>query len=675
MFPALIPGDHGRGLWCIACLALVGVAVPACAQAQASARDSVRDTTPRVPLPTIRVTAAPVAVDLRRIAQPTDVLAGPALRRQNGASLGETLEQLPGVRSLSMTTGIGKPVIRGLTNNRVVTLSNGHRTETQQWGHDHSPVVESADAERIDVVKGPASVLYGSDALGGVVNVVRKPLPVGRDGPPLRGRVSLAYHSANLSPSATVVGEGARGEVGVRASLTSRLAQSLRTPSGVLPNSGNRTTYGEIGVGWRRDAHDVSLTVSQRAERLEIADDTITAPGYSGYQRIATERATFEAHTPLGATAGALHAQVGWEQNRRSEFASADASTIALGLASTSNTGFVHWNHPSRFGITGTVGVAAQYTAFHTFGTKTLIPDSRTHGVGVYLWERREIADWSLSAGLRHDWRGLSTPGNEDLALAATSRSFGATTGTFGVVWRATAPVSLAANVARGFRAPSASDLFANGFHEGTRAFEIGDPSLRVEQSLNTDLALRFRTTRASGSVALFHNRIRDYIYLAPIGARGQSLDSLAVRQGDARLVGAEASASLALRPRVSLQVTSDVVRGTNTEDTSALPFVPPVRVAAHLRYDAPPPGWYAQAGSEWNGRQSRTFRNEFAPAAWSTTSVSFGRGVVTPRGVLLVDLSVRNVFDARYRDFMSRYKEFADAAGRAVVLRASVAL
>jgi iron complex outermembrane receptor protein len=141
------------------------------------ADSTTRDTTARA-LPTLQVTATAVATDARRIAQPTALLSGAELRRANSASLGETLQQIPGIRSLSMTTGIGKPVIRGLTNNRVVTLANGQRTETQQWGHDHSPNVESADAERLEVVKGPASVLYGSDALGGVVNVVRRPLPV-----------------------------------------------------------------------------------------------------------------------------------------------------------------------------------------------------------------------------------------------------------------------------------------------------------------------------------------------------------------------------------------------------------------------------------------------------------------------------------------------------------------
>src|SRR5919107_454973 len=122
------------------------------------------------------------------------VALAPAMADAQGAALGETLEQVPGVRSLGMTTGIGKPVIRGMTHYRVVTLDNGQRSETQAWGHDHSPNVETATAERVEVIKGPASVLYGSDALGGVVNVVAPPVPDALDGAAfVRGRVGTTY--------------------------------------------------------------------------------------------------------------------------------------------------------------------------------------------------------------------------------------------------------------------------------------------------------------------------------------------------------------------------------------------------------------------------------------------------------------------------------------------------
>jgi iron complex outermembrane receptor protein len=656
-------------------MAWIVLTAPLSAQGRPIRADSTRatDTTARA-LPTMQVTASVVATDARRVAQPTARLDGAALRRNQSASLGETLEQIPGVRSLSMTTGIGKPVIRGLTNNRVVTLANGQRTETQQWGHDHSPNVESADAERLEIVKGPASVLYGSDALGGVVNVVRRPLPRA-DGPEglLRGRLAFAYNSANRSPSATLVAEGARGPFGWRLAGTGRRADDLRTPSGPLPNSGNVTGYLEGAAGWQGERQDMTMTVSTRDETIRIADDPITAPGYSGRQRIRTHRATVDANVYPGGQR--LQLQGGWEENVRAEFDDAGATEVTLGLRSRTATGFAHWHHRPWYGITGVIGTAVQRTEFRTFGNETLIPDNTTTAVGLYVLEQRTIGSWSLSSGARVDARSLSTPGNGVLRLAPTTRRFDAVTGTAGAVYQATAPLSIAVNVARGFRAPSASDLFAHGFHEGTRAFEIGRPDIGVETSLNTDLGLRVRSTRVSGELTGYVNRIRDYIYLAPVGQPGRALDSLQVRQGNARLVGAELAVTVPLACGVSLNHTSDAVHATNTSDGTALPFVPPFRTATTLRWDQRAPGRSLMLTSEWNARQARTFRDDLAPPAWHVLHASAGTSRLTARGLVHVDLSVRNLLNARYRDFMSRYKEFADAAGRTLVLRVSADL
>ncbi|MCC6245162.1 MAG: TonB-dependent receptor [Gemmatimonadaceae bacterium] len=637
--------------------------------------DSARPATTLPPLRiTATTTASPVASDPRTIAQPMLTLGGAALRTSNAASLGETLEQLPGVRSLSMTTGIGKPVIRGLTNNRVITLANGQRTETQQWGHDHSPNVESADAERIEVVKGPASVLYGSDALGGVVNVLRRPLPVSDPGSTLtRGRLSLGYHSAMLAPSLTAVGEGARGSWGWRASGTGRWADDLRTPTGVVANTGNHTRYGEVGLGWRTDSNAVTVTGSTRREEIAIADDPVTDPGYTGRQRIGTERITVEQRWQRGGNG--LRMVTGWEQNHRLEYESATTRDVTLGLRSTNLNALAHWQHAPLGALRGVIGVDLQRTTFRTFGNETLIPDNTASTIGLYAFEQVERGPLAWSAGLRHDWRALETPGNSVLALAPTTRRFRALTGTVGVVIGPRAPVGLALNVARGFRAPSASDLFANGFHEGTRAFEIGDPRLRVESSLNTDVGVRVRHARVTGEVTGYVNRIRDYIYLAPVGNDGRALDSLQVLQGHAQLVGVEAAATVPLAARWSFSTTADYVRARNRVDGTALPFVPPPRVAATLRWDRRAPGPYASITTEYNAKQTRTFRADFAPAAWTVLSASVGRGVVTPRGLVFVDLSVRNALNVRYRDFMSRYKSFADAAGRAFVLRVSADL
>ncbi|MBL0938084.1 MAG: TonB-dependent receptor [Gemmatimonadaceae bacterium] len=655
--------------------AIFGFLIPAAIGAQTTRQDATRDTATRDTsaraLPTMQVTASAVAIDARRIAQPTAQLSAAALRRSQGASLGETLEALPGVRSLSMTTGIGKPVIRGLTNNRVVTLANGQRTETQQWGHDHSPNVESADAERIEVVKGPASVLYGSDALGGVVNVVRRPLPSAEPGTSLlRGRVAMAYHGANNAPSTTLTAEGARGVVGWRFTGTGRTASNLRTPAGQLANSGNSTGYLEGAIGTKAAQHSIGFVTSLRDETIQIADDPITAPGYDGRQRIRTYRSTLDGEWQRGAQR--FQIQAGYEGNRRAEYATAATPDVTLGLQSHNANGFVHWHHAPWRGVTGTVGLALQRTQFTTFGQATLIPDNSTMTTGLYAIQQRVVGSWALSSGARYDWRTLETPGNRVLGLAATSRRYDAFTGTLGAVYRHDKPVSVAMNVARGFRAPSASDLFANGFHEGTRAFEIGRSDLRVESSLNADLGVRLATSRLRGEWNVYHNRIADYIYLAPIGVPGRALDSLEVRQGNARLMGSELGMQWRLSPTFSFSNTTDYTHASNTTDGSALPFVPPFRTQQTLRWEQRAPGRSLSVTSEWHAKQTRRFRADMAPPSWHAVHVAAGVSRLTSRGLVHLDVSVRNALDARYRDFMSRYKEFADAAGRAVVVRVS---
>ena len=646
-------------------------AASAQAQSPASRGDSVR----RADLPPVQVTATPSGTSVLTTPQPTAVLTGAALRRAQGSSLGETLEQIPGVRSLAMTPGIGKPVIRGLTNNRVVTLANGQRTETQQWGHDHSPNVEAADAAQLDVVKGPASVLYGSDALGGVINVVRRPLPTGDDlQSPMRGRASMAWNSAMVSPSATLALEGGRGVLGWRVSGTGRRGGDVRTPVGPMANSGMAMGYGEGSLGWRSTSADATLHAARRDERLQIAEDPVAEPGYSGYQRIRTDRATLDANVRRADQR--LQLQIGWERNRRAEFESADAPAVALGLGSTTANSFAHWHHAPMRGATGIVGVFAQHTQFRKFGVETLIPNSTTGNAALYAFEQLERGRWSWALGARQDWRTLATPGDAVLGLGATTRRFAALTGTVGTVYRLNEALTISANVARGFRAPSASDLWANGFHEGTRAFERGDPTLRTETSLNTDLGLRWRGANVRAEVTGFVNGIRDYIYLAPFGAAGNALDSLAVRQGDARLTGFEAQVGVALGRGLRVDASADAVRGANLVTGGALPFIPPIRSQGTLRWDGRSTRTLlqpsVQVGGEWQAQQTRTFLNDFAPPAYGLVHLGAGAGIPTGRGVVWLDVQVRNAGNARFRDFLNRYKEFAYGAGRAVVVRVS---
>ena len=639
-------------------------------------RDSLRADSARR-IQTVQVTATFAPTRVLDAPQPVSVLGGAELRRAQGAAVGDLLEQLPGVRSLSMTTGIGKPVIRGLTHNRIVTLDNGQRTETQQWGHDHSPNVETANAEQIEVIKGPASVLYGSDALGGVVNVIAPALPDARgESPFLRGRLTSAYNTNVMGPDATLRLEAARGGLGARLAATGRLTGDMRAPGGVLRNTENRTHNLDGSVGASGERGRVSLRYAQREERIEIFDDPVAVPGYTGFQLLSTGRGTFEAERSLGASGVRLQTQLGLERNFRREYAAADATDIALGLLIRTATGFVHLHHTALGPFSGgTVGVFAMDSRFEKRGLSTLIPNSRSRGLAVYALEHAERGRWRGTVGARWDLRDLSVEDDVALGLAAQAQSHQAVTGSAGVAYRLSPTASLVASVGRGFRAPAAPDLYANGFHEGTRAYERGNPSLGVETSLNTDLGFRVEGARLTGELSVFRNAIDDYIYLRPFGTGGAAFDSLEVVQGNAVLRGLEARAAWRARQWLTLQGAGDLVHGTNTTVDVPLTFVPPPRVQLGARLERRRLGaglmrpWLSVQG-EYNWRQTRLDPRDVAPPGYALWQLGAGGTLLLGSRVLIVDAAVRNLFDTRFRSFMSRYKEFADGPGRAVVLR-----
>jgi iron complex outermembrane receptor protein len=247
------------------------------------------------------------------------------VQSNRAASLGETISVLPGVRNFSTGGGIGKPVIRGLSSTRVLVLADGQRLENQQWGDEHGPNIEAGEAERIEVIRGPASVLYGSDALGGVINVITPDLPDALERDPfVSAKVVAGYATNNEQPDGTVALEGARAGFGFRGAFTGRTSDDVRTPAGELFNSGGRTLNGTGSVGYRGSWGSVAGTYSHRDERVEIHEDPAEDPTATPFQRIGEDRVHLRGSLPVSASH--LDVDVGYERNRRREFEEADAT-------------------------------------------------------------------------------------------------------------------------------------------------------------------------------------------------------------------------------------------------------------------------------------------------------------------------------------------------------------
>jgi iron complex outermembrane recepter protein len=638
-----------------------------------------------VELEALQVTASPNATTLLNSPQPVSALGGDELRQAQAPSLGETIQALPGVRSLSTGTGIGKPVIRGLTSNRVLIVADGQRLETQQWGDEHSPNVETEDAERVEVIRGPASVLYGSDALGGVINVVPKELPdaIGRSGY-VDGHVSTTYSTNNRQPDGTFALEGAQGGLGVRASVTGRTSDDIRTPAGALFNSGNRAVGGSGAVGYRGGWGSVNASYSHRDERLEIHEDPAEDPEATPLQRIGEDRGKVGLTLPFGNSR--LEADAGFERNRRREFEEADATDVALGLLSKTYTANVHFHHAPLGRWAGAVGVSGLYNSFDKFGEETLIPNTTVKTGGAYVFEQAEYGRWNLSIGGRYDYRRLDAEADAELGNTAQRRTYNSVTGNVGVLYHLTEPLALVLNVGRGFRAPSSFDLFANGVHEGTVAFERGNPDLKNEHSLNTDLAFRVQTSTVRAEIGAFANYIQDYIFSRPTTETDpeSGFQIFDVSQGDARLLGFEGAFEYHATRYLHLQGTADYTNGQNTSTDEPLPGIPPFRATYTARLEGNRTGWlespYLSVGGESDSKQSRLDPSEaefFAESGYQSegyTLLNFGAGFTIPTGRdgLRVDLTLRNALDKQYANFLSRYKTYALDPGRNLTLRLS---
>lgn len=642
-----------------------------------------------VELPPIQVTSTPNATDPLSSPQPTAVIDGENLHAAQASSLGETLNQVAGVHSLSTGSGIGKPVIRGLTSNRVLILDDGQRMETQQWGDEHGPNIETANADRIEVIRGPASVLYGSDALGGVVNIIPRALPTAEPGHGVfTGEATATYSSNTSQPDGALLLEGARGGLGFRASLSGRNGGDLKTPDYTLWNSGNRALGGSLALGARGNWGNVTASFSQRNEKIELTDED---PAATPLQRIATSRARLDATLPLGASR--LELTGGWEQNRRREFEDDQTDGVALGLLSRSYTAEGRWYHAPVGNLAGVLGVSGLRTTFDKFGEETLIPNTRVNGIGVYGFEQLHHERWDLSVGARYDHRTLDLA-DTTVAGIDDSRTWSSVTGNLGLLVKLAEPVALVANVGRGFRAPSSFELFSNGVHEGTFAFERGDATLKTEKSLNTDVALRVQTSNVALEVGGFVNWIEDFIYTVPSGETDpeSGFPVYDVTQGDARLQGLEAAAQYHPTRWLHFQGTADYVRGSNTSTDNPLPSIPPFRATYSVRFEGRGVSLlhdpYLLLGGETNGRQTRFDPQEtdFYAAAFegagyqseSYTLVNAGLGFTlfpSPRDIH-VDLLVRNLFDQRYANYLSRLKTLAEdpGQGRNLVLRLSTA-
>ena len=552
----------------------------------------------------LTVTGVTGDTKLKHATAPVSIVTPQMLRATASTNIIDAIAHQPGVSQLTTGGSISKPIIRGLGYNRVVVMSEGVRQEGQQWGDEHGVEVDGNSVGSVEILKGPASLMYGSDAMAGVVILHAQPTLAEGE---MKANVSTEYQTNNgLFGYHLSVAGNQKGFVW-DARWSQKLAHAYKNKyDGYVPGSQFREQAGRLMLGMNKSWGHSRLTGSVyhltpgivEGERdpetgeLECATEDVKTYGKAlPFQQVKHYKLVWD--NSLNLSSGYLKAIIGYQQNRRQEFEESmdeyelffKLHTLTYDLRYITN----EWN-----GWKLSTGIGGMYQKSGNEGEEYLIPDYRLFDFGLYATATKTLGErWTLSGGLRYDHRRLH--GDEliedgDLRFTDFSRHFNGLTGSIGTVCNLNDHFNLRLNLARGFRTPNMSELASNGVHEGSIRYEIGDQQLKAEYSLQADLGLDFTSHYVSAQLALFANRIDNYIFTHRIAEEmEEGYLTYAYTQGDARLLGFEAGVDIHPVHSVHFSNTFSYVDAQllhQSADTKYLPFTPAPHWSSELKWE-----------------------------------------------------------------------------------------
>jgi len=621
---------------------------------------------------------------------PTSVLTGDQVDREGGVSLAHSVAGLAGVRNVSTGQEIGKPMIRGLFGPRILVLADGSRLEDYSWSDEDGPSIDARIAQRIEVIRGPASVLYGSDALSGVVNVVPGDVPFSADGAKQRREAIEAYGASNnMELGGAAMAEGSQSKYGWRLMGTGRFSQNYQTPDGQMPNSSFWAFNGEGAFGIRGDRDNTVFRAAHYGGEFHLLEATgpeAGDPAGGPVRQTMDDRLQVTNNHLFGSLR--LETKAQFQRHSLTEVSDdcvpAPGQTTcvkvkdqqAFGLVLNTGSVDVLAHHTAGDVLNGTIGVSGIAQASSSSGPIFLVPSATINTAAAFAFEQLTAGQFTFMAGARGDSRHLSSDAQPEINQPADNRSWSAASADGGVVFRPIPSLALVANYGTGWRAPTLFDLYANGPNLAEARFEIGDPTLSVERSKNIDGGLRIQAERIHADVSVYQNTVDDYIFTTPTSATQSGLRVFRHEQTNARLTGAEASLEARVTDRLTLRGSHDFVNGDDRTAGTPLPLIPPPRsiLGATIGMGRVGSWQNVRLGGEVevNQTQTRLNPNDFATDGYTLLNFDLSTERNVGRRPVRFDLDVRNALNTSYKDYLSRFKEFASAPGISVILKAS---
>lgn len=601
-----------------------------------------------------------------------------SLQQKGMTTLIEGLATIPGVSQVSTGTSIGKPVIRGLSGNRVLVYSQGVRIENQQFGDEHGLGLNDAGIESVEVIKGPASLLYGSDALGGVLYFNPEKFAESNT---FKANFSQKFFSNTL---------GSNSSLGLKTSTENWkfLARgSYNTHSDYKIANGDRVTntrYQEsdfkTGIGYSNSKFSSIFRYNFNKLDLGIPEEGIaeqTTSKKTGFPKQGVFSNLLSLNNIFFFEKSKLDVDLGYIDNDRSEFTNSNIASLHMQLKTFNYDAKYHLPKFGKF--ESILGIQGMHQTNANSGEEYLIPDASTNDFGIFGTGNYEWKSNVLQAGLRFDNRNISTTvhgiSGEEGSFEAIDKSFDSFNASLGYKTNLANNLSLRLNVASGFRAPNLAELTSNGVHEGTNRYEKGNSDLKTEQNVQTDLNLEYKSSHFEFFANGFFNHINNYIYTSPTG---EVLDNNLVFdyiQNNAKLYGGEIGLHFHPHPLdwLHYETSFETVTGKK-QNGDYLPLIPANNWNNTIRTELKIKNWledgFATLNISTTFNQNNVSGFETKSNGYTLLNLGFGGRVKLGKTAFDINLNGNNLLDKSYIAHLSRLKtDGIPNIGRNIVL------
>ncbi|HEU4789936.1 MAG TPA: TonB-dependent receptor [Flavobacterium sp.] len=586
-----------------------------------------------------------------------------SMQEKGSATLIEGLATIPGVSQVSTGTSIGKPVIRGLSGNRVLVYTQGVRLENQQFGDEHGLGLNDSGVENVEVIKGPASLLYGSDALGGVLFFNPEKFALANT---FQGDFGQRLFSNTLGASTTL---------GLKTSTDNwkyLIRGAYNTQSDYKIPDGDRVTntrFQEMdfkaGIGYSNAKFSSTLRYNYNNLDVGIPEDGIadqTTSKKTTFPKQGVFSNLLSLNNTLFFSDSKLDVNLGYIKNDRSEFEDSNIAVLHMILNTFDYN--VKYYLPKLGKVESIFGVQGMSQENKNLADEFLIPNATTNdfgvfGTGIYNW-----GDNSLQGGLRFDYRHLVSEEHgvvgEEGYFEALDKNYDSFNASLGYKTNFAKALSFRLNAATGFRAPNLAELSSNGVHEGTFRYEIGNPDLKTEQNLQTDLDLEYKSTHFEFSVSGFYNHINDYIYSSPSGVEIDGFKVYDYIQNNANLYGGEVALHIHPHPLdwLHFETSFETVTG-KLHDGGYLPQIPANNWDNTLKTDFVIGKWLEDAFATLNVSttfsQDKVSGYDISSDGYTLLNMGFGGKVKLGEMAFDLNLNGNNLFNKTYIPHLSR--------------------